>query len=108
MTKLWVPVLAVCSALATPVTAQTPASPTRTPVNYDAQIRPILAQHCYGCHGPEAQQSGLRLDLRQPAMRRRLRAGYYTGQQRGQQANQAHHQWRRRPADAPDWTAVRG
>jgi ankyrin repeat protein/mono/diheme cytochrome c family protein len=69
MTKLWVPVLAVCSALATPVSAQTPASPTRTPVNYDAQIRPILAQHCYACHGPEAQQSGLRLDLRQPAMR---------------------------------------
>src|SRR5688572_20622266 len=69
MTKLWLPVLAVCFALATPVTAQTPVSPAATPVNYDAQIRPILAQHCYGCHGPEAQQSGLRLDLRQPAMR---------------------------------------
>src|SRR5688572_25408402 len=69
MTKLWVPVLAVCSACSLPASAQTPASPAGTSVNYDAQIRPILAQHCYGCHGPEAQQSGLRLDLRQPAMR---------------------------------------
>jgi ankyrin repeat protein len=69
MTKLWVPVLAVCLALATPVTAQTPAAAAETRVNYDTQIRPILAQHCYACHGPEAQQSGLRLDLRQAALR---------------------------------------
>jgi ankyrin repeat protein/mono/diheme cytochrome c family protein len=69
MTKLWVPILAIGSALATPATAQTPASAAATQVNYDTQIRPILAQHCYSCHGPEAQQSGLRLDLRQPAMR---------------------------------------
>ncbi len=69
MTKLWVPILAVCSALATPATAQTAASAAPTQVNYDTQIRPILAQHCYSCHGPEAQQSGLRLDLRQNAMR---------------------------------------
>lgn len=70
MTKLWVPVLVMCSALAAPVTAQTPVSPAAPPkVDYDQHIRPILAQHCYACHGPEAQQSGLRLDLRQPALR---------------------------------------
>jgi len=69
MTKLWVPILAISSALATPVTAQTTITSAATQVNYDTQIRPILAQHCYSCHGPEAQQSGLRLDLRQPAMR---------------------------------------
>ena len=70
MTKLWVPVLAMCSALAAPVMAQTPALPAAAAkVDYDQHIRPILAQHCYSCHGPEAQQSGLRLDLRQPALR---------------------------------------
>ena len=47
---------------------QLPPAASRT-VDYDADIRPILAQHCYSCHGPEAQQSGLRLDLRQPALR---------------------------------------
>ncbi len=25
-------------------------------------VRPILASRCYGCHGPDVQQSGLRLD----------------------------------------------
>ena len=64
------PVLVVCAALAAPVTAQSPLPPaaSRT-VDYDADVRPILAQNCYSCHGPEAQQSGLRLDLRQNALR---------------------------------------
>ena len=53
-----------------PVAAQTPLPPpaSRT-VDYDKDVKPLLAQHCYGCHGPEVQQSGLRLDLRQNALR---------------------------------------
>ena len=31
-------------------------------VDYLKQIKPILAEHCYSCHGPETQESGLRLD----------------------------------------------
>ena len=31
-------------------------------VDYLQQIKPLLAQHCVACHGPEEQQSGLRLD----------------------------------------------
>src|SRR5258708_1334893 len=38
-------------------------------VDYDKDIRPILSQQCYRCHGEEAPQSGLRLDLRQNALR---------------------------------------
>src|SRR5260370_3897067 len=38
-------------------------------VDYDKDIRPILSQQCYACHGEEAQQSGLRLDMRQNALR---------------------------------------
>ncbi len=38
-------------------------------VNYEQQVRPILSARCFGCHGPRQQQSGLRLDLRQNALR---------------------------------------
>lgn len=50
--------------------AQSPAAqaPNRQ-VDYDKDIRPLLAQNCYSCHGAEAQQSGLRLDRRQDALR---------------------------------------
>lgn len=33
-----------------------------TPVNFARQVKPILVQHCYRCHGPVKQESGLRLD----------------------------------------------
>jgi ankyrin repeat protein len=39
------------------------------PVDYEKQVRPLLAQKCHVCHGDEVQQSGLRLDKRQNAMR---------------------------------------
>lgn len=38
-------------------------------VDFKQHVRPILAQKCYSCHGPKQQQSGLRLDDRQLALR---------------------------------------
>jgi len=38
-------------------------------VDYKQDIKPLLAQKCYSCHGPNVQQAGLRLDLRQNALR---------------------------------------
>ena len=35
-------------------------------IDFDRDVRPILAEHCYACHGPSKQKGGLRLD-RQPA-----------------------------------------
>ena len=32
------------------------------PVDYRRDIQPMLAKHCYECHGPDKQKSGLRLD----------------------------------------------
>ncbi|HMG35902.1 MAG TPA: ankyrin repeat domain-containing protein [Blastocatellia bacterium] len=38
-------------------------------VDYKQDIQPLLAQKCYSCHGGDVQQAGLRLDLRQNALR---------------------------------------
>lgn len=31
-------------------------------VDYEKQVKPLLARHCASCHGPQKQQSGLRID----------------------------------------------
>ncbi len=36
-------------------------------VTYARQVQPILAKHCYACHGPELAESGLRLSDRDEA-----------------------------------------
>jgi ankyrin repeat protein len=54
---------ALCAAFASRAVAQTPT------VDYERDVRPILSNRCFGCHGPRQQQSGLRLDLRQNALR---------------------------------------
>ena len=43
--------------------------PARIQVDFKQHVRPILEQKCYACHGPKQQQSGLRLDDRQLALR---------------------------------------
>ncbi len=47
--------IAVCSTA--------PAAP-----DYLKEVRPILERSCYGCHGPEKQKSGYRLDVRDIAL----------------------------------------
>src|SRR5262245_12841661 len=47
-----------------------PAMADTERVNYSRDIRPILAQHCWSCHGADekARESGLRLDERNSAL----------------------------------------
>jgi hypothetical protein len=33
--------------------------------HFEAKVRPVLARHCYSCHGPGKQFSGLRVDSRE-------------------------------------------
>jgi len=40
------------------------------PLSFNRDIRPILSEHCFQCHGPDAQQQqgGLRIDKREAAV----------------------------------------
>ena len=38
------------------------ASAAEKPIRFDRDIRPLLSEHCYACHGPGKQEAGLRLD----------------------------------------------
>lgn len=44
---------------------------TAASVDFDAEIRPVLSQNCFKCHGPDAaaRKSGLRLDQRSEAIK---------------------------------------
>ena len=62
--------LFVSSFALLPLAAQSQLPPPASgPVDYEKDVKPLLAQNCYSCHGPEVQQSGLRLDRRQNALR---------------------------------------
>jgi mono/diheme cytochrome c family protein len=54
------PALLVCFSLA--------AAASAAEIDFVGQVRPILARHCYQCHGPKVQEGGLRLDLRARAL----------------------------------------
>ena len=45
------------------------AGPIDAQVVFDTDVRPILEAKCFGCHGPENQKAGLRLDLEETALR---------------------------------------
>ena len=55
-------VLTAAVGLPGAVQAGDPA-PTAAAVEFfEKEVRPVLAEHCYSCHGPKKQQAGLRLD----------------------------------------------
>jgi hypothetical protein len=48
------------------------AAPAQAPIDFARDVRPILANHCWGCHGFDAgnRAAGLRLDVRDSAIAR--------------------------------------
>ncbi|HVC93423.1 MAG TPA: PSD1 and planctomycete cytochrome C domain-containing protein [Pirellulales bacterium] len=59
------------SWLALAVAAEAPDTAAPPVVDYSRQIRPILSNNCFKCHGPDEKerQGGLRLDLRDDALK---------------------------------------
>jgi hypothetical protein len=43
--------------------------PLKAAVDYTKEIKPILSEHCYQCHGGTQQKSGLRLDTAKSAIK---------------------------------------
>lgn len=60
--------LAAVNILHAQNTAKMPP-PAAATVDYSEHVKPIFAAKCFSCHGSSQQQSGLRLDLRQNALR---------------------------------------
>ena len=46
-----------------------PSAPTPAAIDFVRDVQPILREHCVGCHGPDLQMNGFRLDRRADAMR---------------------------------------
>jgi hypothetical protein len=53
------------------------AAAERPPVDYIRDVRPILANSCYACHGPDekARKAKLRLDVREEAIKKAIVPG---------------------------------
>ena len=53
--------------------AATAAKPTPASAEslefFEKQVRPVLAKHCFECHGPKKEHNGLRLDSRERMLR---------------------------------------
>ena len=56
-------------ALALVVAPMANAVDSSSVVNFERDVRPILRENCYSCHGAEKQKSGLRLDNRASAFK---------------------------------------
>jgi mono/diheme cytochrome c family protein len=63
-----VPHLALAVALLACPTSSRAADPPPKPVDFDRDVKPILAKHCVSCHGADKQKSSLRLDRRTDAL----------------------------------------
>jgi hypothetical protein len=64
----------LCGMLAVSGSAAAAEGPV---VNYTRDIKPILAAHCYACHGPDEgrRKAKLRLDVRDAAIKKAIKPG---------------------------------
>ena len=60
-----------CPASSPPATAGEPGGKLdpATVEFFESKVRPVLANHCWQCHGPDKQKAGLRLDSREAVLK---------------------------------------
>ena len=75
--RLWNGCFAAClivaSGFSLPASGEPPTTPAATDapaaIDFERQIRPLLVSHCGDCHGPDTQESHLRLDVKHRALK---------------------------------------
>ncbi|WP_428306935.1 DUF1553 domain-containing protein [Lacipirellula sp.] len=55
-----------CEAIT--LTGQAAEAPAATAVDFHRDVLPVLARACFDCHGPDAQESALRLDMQKAVL----------------------------------------
>ncbi len=60
------------SLLAALTLANFAVAQSKTPIDFQRDIRPILSNRCFKCHGPALQESGIRVDSRESAMKAKV------------------------------------
>ena len=89
----------VLTAASTP-SAPGQAAPAATPISFNRDIRPILANNCFACHGPDEKhrETKFHFDTQDGAFAKR--GVIVPGKRRREPARSAHHQSRSRRAHA--------
>ena len=90
-------VLAVAGVLWLAAAVPAPAAPPPAKVDYNFQVRPLLADRCFVCHGPDEKKRKAKLRLDDPAVARRV---LVPGKPERERADPAHHRDRCRRAHA--------
>src|ERR1700722_11753737 len=61
--KLTLPLAVVALAIGISSASAQDKKPTQAAIQFfESKVRPVLAQHCFECHGEKRERGGLRLD----------------------------------------------
>lgn len=69
---LWLSLVTALLSTALPAQAQSPQAQSSSTIDFTRQIRPVLSENCFTCHGPDdkKRKAGLRLDLKSEAFKK--------------------------------------